>query len=212
MLYFKITLLFAHMDLTMLQVVGNHDLDFWAILLKSHSRTWKRWITWKKFTSLPDGLGQFTHATIPSSTTHVIHEPCIRPCSPRVLRSSVVRASDRCRKGHRFNSCWGLRFFLCPVHVKCWSYYSRGSFYWRAWLHDTGATFAPARVHSGSLSWLYICLHDTTTTCHAGASYPGVNSSRRLRYESQRYHVNAKRPPVSVWNRSAGGLEQVAPT
>ena len=129
MLYFKITLLFAHMDLTMLQVVGNHDLDFWAILLKSHSRTWKRWITWKKFTSLPDGLGQFTHATIPSSTTHVIHEPCIRPCSPRVLRSSVVRASDRCRKGHRFNSCWGLRFFLCPVHVKCWSYYSRGSFY-----------------------------------------------------------------------------------
>ena len=30
------------------------------------------------------------------------------------------------------------------------------------------------------------------------------------RYEiSQRYHVNAKRPPVSVWNRSAGWLEQV---
>ena len=32
-----------------------------------------------------------------------------------------------------------------------------------------------------------------------------------LRYEiSQRYHVNAKRPPVSVWNRSAGRLERVA--
>ena len=27
---------------------------------------------------------------------------------------------------------------------------------------------------------------------------------------SQRYHVNAKRPPVSVWNRSAGRLERVA--
>ena len=26
--------------------------------------------------------------------THVIHEPCIWPSSPRVLRSSVVRASD----------------------------------------------------------------------------------------------------------------------
>ena len=30
----------------------------------------------------------------------------------------------------------------------------------RRCLHDTGATFAPERVHSGSLSWLYICLHD----------------------------------------------------
>ena len=43
-------------------------------------------------------------------------------------------------------------------------------------LHDTGATFAPERVHSGSLSWLYICLHDTTTKCYAGASHPGVSS------------------------------------
>ena len=33
----------------------------------------------------------------------------------------------------------------------------------RGCLHDTGATFASERVHSGSLSWLYICLHDTTT-------------------------------------------------
>ena len=30
-------------------------------------------------------------------------------------------------------------------------------------LHDTGATFAPERVYFGSLSWLCICLHDTTT-------------------------------------------------
>ena len=46
----------------------------------------------------------------------------------------------------------------------------------RGCLHDTGATFAPRRVHSGSLSWLYICLHDTTTKSHAGASRPGVSS------------------------------------
>ena len=45
----------------------------------------------------------------------------------------------------------------------------------RGCLHDTGATFAPRRVHSGSLSWLYICLHDTTTKSHAGASRPGVS-------------------------------------
>ena len=39
-------------------------------------------------------------------------------------------------------------------------------------------TFAPEQVHSGSLSWLYICLHDTTTKCYAGASHPGVSSPR----------------------------------
>ena len=33
----------------------------------------------------------------------------------------------------------------------------------RGCLHDTGATFSPERIHSGSLSWLYIFLHDTTT-------------------------------------------------
>ena len=31
--------------------------------------------------------------------------------SPRVLRSSVVRASDRCTEGHSFNSFRELRFF-----------------------------------------------------------------------------------------------------
>ena len=45
-------------------------------------------------------------------------------------------------------------------------------------LHDTGATFAPERVHCGSLSWLYICLHDTTKNCYAGASHPGVSLPR----------------------------------
>ena len=34
-------------------------------------------------------------------------------------------------------------------------------------------------VHSGSLSWLFICLHDTTK-CHAGASHPGVSLPRFL--------------------------------
>ena len=64
--------------------------------------------------------------------------------------------------------------------------------YQRGCLHDTGATFAPERVHSGSLSWLYICLHDTTTKCYAAASHPGSRTGARisLRYEiSQRYHV-----------------------
>ena len=33
----------------------------------------------------------------------------------------------------------------------------------RGCLHDIGATFIPARVHSGSLLWLCIRLHDTNT-------------------------------------------------
>ena len=87
----------------------------------------------------------------------------------------------------------------------------------RGCLHDTEATFAPERVHSGSLSKLYICLHDTTTKCHAGVSHPGVSSpgctgARISLWNeiSQRYHVNAKQPHVSVGNRSASGLERVA--
>ena len=47
-------------------------------------------------------------------------------------------------------------------------------------LHDTGATFIPARVHPGSLLWLCICLHDTTTKCHASASHTGASSPRFL--------------------------------
>ena len=60
-----------------------------------------------------------THMTISTllilavRRAHVIHEPCIWPSLPRVLRRSVVRASDRCTEGHWINS------FLCPVFVTC---------------------------------------------------------------------------------------------
>ena len=40
-----------------------------------------------------------------------------------VLRSSVDRAPARCLGGHRFESCPGLRFFLCPTLVKWWLFY-----------------------------------------------------------------------------------------
>ena len=52
---------------------------------------------------------------------HVIHQLCIEPSSSQIVRSSVVRASDRCTEGHRFNTCLGLRFFPCPMLVTCWS-------------------------------------------------------------------------------------------
>ena len=83
----------------------------------------------------------------------------------------------------------------------------------RGCLHDTGhngATFAPTRVHSDSLSWLYICLHYTATKCHAGASSP------RLFYWSENFTpvrnfvtVSCKRETTTRF-RSAGGLERLA--
>ena len=67
--------------------------------------------------------------------------------------------------------------------------------------------FTPVPSH-GSI-FVYMIHHK----CHAGASRPGCRTGARisLRYKiSQRYHVNAKRPPVPVENRYAGRLEEVA--
>ena len=50
----------------------------------------------------------------------------------------------------------------------------------RGCLHDTGANFAPAQVHSSSLSWLCICLHDITEKSHAGATLTGARSPQLL--------------------------------
>ena len=66
----------------------------------------------------------------------------------------------------------------------------------RGCLYDIGATFIPARVHSGSLLWLCICLHDTNTKCHAGASHTGA-SSRRFLCRSEIFIPARKFIPVS---------------
>ena len=85
----------------------------------------------------------------------------------------------------------------------------------RGYLQDTGATFEPARVHSDSLSWLYICLHYTATKCHADASHTGVSSSRLL-YWNENFTpvrnfvtVSCKRETTTRF-RSASGLERLA--
>ena len=39
------------------------------------------------------------------------------------LRSSVIRAPDRCTGGHGFDSRRGLRFFLCPTLVTNWVFH-----------------------------------------------------------------------------------------
>ena len=50
----------------------------------------------------------------------------------------------------------------------------------------------------------------TQARVHSGCC-TGVRNSLRV-VISQQHHVNAKRPHVSVWNQSAGRLEQVANT
>ena len=81
-------------------------------------------------------------------------------------------------------------------------------------LHDTGATFAPGRVRSGSShpsTFVYMIQPQNVITEQVAPAWvhPGCRTGARnsLQYEiSQQYHVNAKRPPVPVWNRSAGRL------
>ena len=82
----------------------------------------------------------------------------------------------------------------------------------RGCLDDNRVTFAWARVHSCSLSGLYICLHDTPQNVMLAWvtpawAYPGCCTRARI---SLWYHVNSKQPLVLVWNRSAGRLEWVA--
>ena len=80
--------------------------------------------------------------------------------------------------------------------------FSEGLFTWH------GATFAPEWVHSGSLSWLYICLHDTTTKCHAGASHPGV-SSPRLLYRGENFTPVRNLATVSCKRETRFGVKSV---
>ena len=88
----------------------------------------------------------------------VINVHCNIPFVLKVHCSRIKRSKSKC--------------VIADSSLNCWL---------RGCLHDTGATFAPERVHSGSLSWLYICLHNTTTKCHGGASHPGVSWPRPVR-------------------------------
>ena len=94
-----------------------------------------------------------------------------RTCTKRKTLISVAHKS-KCHLSSRQTISVGTTRVKLRNTIKLQNIRFRGC------LHDTGATFAPEQVHSGSLSWLYICLHDTTTKCYAGASHPGVSSPR----------------------------------
>ena len=49
--------------------------------------------------------------------TNTSNEPCKWLSSHESFVAQPVRVSDRCTEGYRFNSCQGLRFFLCSVLV-----------------------------------------------------------------------------------------------
>ena len=81
----------------------------------------------------------------------------------------------------------------------------------RAVKHDTGATFAPERVHSGSLSWLNICLRDTTTKCRAGTSHPGCCTSvRNLATVSCKRETTTRFGVKSVYPRTGSAFVMFA--
>ena len=73
--------------------------------------------------------------------------------------------------------------------------------------------FTPVPSHGST--FVYMIPQQTVMPARVTPAWvhPGCCTVGRisLRYEiSQRYHVNVKRPHVSVWNRSASGLERVA--
>ena len=73
--------------------------------------------------------------------------------------------------------------------------------------------FTPVPSHGFIFVYMILPQNDMPVRVTLVRVHPGSCTGARilLRYEiSQQYHVNAKQPPVSVWNWSAGRLERVA--
>ena len=66
----------------------------------------------------------------------------------------------------------------------------------RGFIHVTGMTYIPVRVHSGSLLLLCICLHDTSTKSHTRTSHINASSPRPL-YWSETFTSLRKLVPMS---------------
>ena len=109
-------------------------------------------------------LSFFRHTLIATSTllilavcrTRVKYEPTIWPRSPTEFSvAQVDRAPARCLGDHRFESCRGHRFFLCPRLVTRWSFHFHICFTdflrYRFW----GLIFGGAYTWRGLLSEFY---------------------------------------------------------
>ena len=60
---------------------------------------------------------------LPVCRTLVKYEPVYGLALRQFSVAQVDRESSRCLGGHRFESCGGLRFFLRPTLVTCWSFH-----------------------------------------------------------------------------------------
>ena len=85
--------------------------------IKLHTYAWSKLQLWLflRITSfwVPSRLSHIWHADEPSIIGLALHEFSV---------AQVNRAPARCLEGHKFESCRGLRFFLCPMIVTCWSF------------------------------------------------------------------------------------------
>ena len=130
-------------------------------------------------------------------------------CSTQIEKRSfhigypVVRTEGLCSSDYQnFLDAW---IFL-PMVLRCARFaLERAPLWLRGCLHDTGATCTPARVHSCSLGSIFVYMIPPQNVMPVRVIpawvHPGCCTGARisLRHEiSQRYHVTAKRPIVSV--------------
>ena len=77
--------------------------------------------------------------------------------------------------------------------------------------HQSEFTLVPS--HGSTVVYMIAPQNVMPTRITPGWVYPSCCIGARISHQyeiSQRYHVNAKRPHISVWNRSTGRLEQEA--
>ena len=111
-----------------------------------------------------------------------IKMPCDEKCP------SVFLTVDG--KKYLFFNGWRLHWYIGPIDTLL------GVFTWRRGDFRAGASSLRFPV-----SWLYICLHDTATKCHAGLSHPGV-SLPRLLYQGENFTSVRNLPTVSCKRES----------
>ena len=101
----------------------------------------------------------------------------------------------------------------CTINIAGITGMPKGVFTWHRGQFSRRSEFTPVPSHGSTFVYMIppqnvMPAWVTQARVHSGCS-PGVRNSLRFKI-SQQYHVNAKRPHVSVWNRSAGRQEQVA--
>ena len=105
-----------------------------------------------------------------SSITNSVKYPNWLPTN--MVEDLNTKLLERIQQAGRVGGAWtrSSRIAIDPSKFSFWiiicfwetAHLHNTYFPLRGCLHDTGATFAPARAHSDSLSGFYICLHDTT--------------------------------------------------